>query len=343
MKAARIHRYGACDNFRIDDVPKPEPGPNDVLVEVHATAVNPIDWKMRFGTQRAVVWRKLPTTLGMDMAGVVESVGERVTHFKPGDAVFSSPTHRREGTYAEYVVIDEKELAHKPSNASFVEAASLPMVGLTAWGCLKGRVREGDRVFIQAGSGGVGSFAIQLAKSMGAVVSTTCSGRNVELVTDLGADHVVDYTKENFWEVLEPQDLALDSLGQSERKHLRQVLRRWGRITSINSELYRLSKRFGPYLGVLASFFTLFVFTLVNLFTKGIRTAHVLRATDGKALAEIATLVEEGEIRAVIDRTFPLEQVADAHRYSETGRARGKIVIDLKGESDKGYVVSGKW
>lgn len=330
MKAARIHSYGPAENFRIEEVPMPEPGPNDVLIEVYATAVNPIDWKMRAGTQSLVVRRKLPTTLGMDMAGVVEKVGERVTNFKPGDAVFSSPTHSREGTYAEYVVIDERELAHKPANVSFVEAASIPMVGLTAWGCFNGRVNAGDRVFIQAGSGGVGSFAVQLAKSMGATVSATCSGRNVELVLGLGADRVVDYTRESFWEVLEPQDLVLDSLGGSERKRLRQVLKRWGRMTSVNSELYKFVNRFGRYLGLLAAIGVLVWFTLVNLVTKGIRTAHVLRRTDGKALAEIAKLVESGAIRPVIDRTFPLEQIADAHRYSETGRARGKIVIDLK-------------
>ena len=194
MKAARIHRYGSANELRIDDVAEPTVGPHDVLIEVHAASVNPIDTKIRAGYQRAVVRKRLPTTLGLDVAGVVTGVGNEVSRFEVGDAVYSSPTHRREGTYAEYVAVDERQVARAPAGLSHLEAATLPLVGLTAWHCLvqAACLTRGERLFVQAGSGGVGVFAIQLGKHLGAEVATTTSKRNADLVRELGADRVVD-------------------------------------------------------------------------------------------------------------------------------------------------------
>jgi len=330
MKAARIHRYGGPEVLVVEDVPVPEPAPGEVLVAVHASSVNPVDTKIRRGYQRAVVRRRLPTVLGMDLSGVVEAVGPGVEGFAPGDEVFASPNHRGDGTYAEYARVKVAELAPKPANLTHEEAASLPLVALTAWQCLDGRAQPGDRVLIQAGSGGVGTAAIQLAKHLGATVTTTCSGRNADLVRELGADSVVDYTQERFWEVLEPQDLALDALGGAERRRLRQVLRRGGRLVSVNSDLPALARRVGPYLGVVAAALKLAAAILWSRLSRNVRLTPVVRSPDGQALAHLARLTESGALRPIIDRVYPLEEIAEAHRYSESGRARGKIVIRIR-------------
>mgnify|MGYP001236035525 CR=1 FL=1 len=200
MKAARIHGYGGPQVLVIDDVPPPQCGVDDVLVEVHASSVNPIDCKIRAGSQRGAVRLSLPARLGMDVSGVVVEVGSHVTGFVVGDEVWSSPHHKRQGTYAELIAIRADEVAKKPASMTHAQAASIPLVGLTAWACLvdAADLKAGESVLIEAGSGGVGCFAIQLAKHLGAHVATTCSGRNEELVRALGADTVVDYTKESF-------------------------------------------------------------------------------------------------------------------------------------------------
>jgi NADPH:quinone reductase-like Zn-dependent oxidoreductase len=331
MRAVLIDDYGGPERLRLADIPRPEPRRRDVLVAVRATAVNPVDWKIREGGQGRAVPLKFPAVLGLDVSGVVVEVGDRVTRFAPGDEVFSSPTHKRQGTYAEYVAIDEAQVAEKPPRLSHVEAASVPMVGLTAWRCLveKGRLQAGDKVLIQAGSGGVGSFAIQLAKHLGAVVATTCSARNIERVESLGADRVVDYTREAFEEVLEPQDVVLESLGGEVKERSLQVLRRGGRLLSINADLPRNTRRHGHTLGVLVTGWQLLRFGLKSRLRHGVRTSNVVRRPDGAALAKIAALLESGAIRPIVDRTFSLEEIAEAHRYSQSGRARGKIVLEV--------------
>src|SRR6185437_4293406 len=178
--------------FAIEEVARPVPGPRDVLIEVHAASVNPIDWKIRKGTQRGAIRPRFPAILGMDASGIVAATGRDVTRFRVGDAVYTSPTHRRPGTYAEYVAVDERAVARKPMSLSHQEAASLPLAGLSAWECLVrcARVGPGQKVLVLAGSGGVGSLGIQIAKLLGAEVAATCSARNVELVRSLGADIV---------------------------------------------------------------------------------------------------------------------------------------------------------
>jgi NADPH:quinone reductase-like Zn-dependent oxidoreductase len=330
MKAATIHAYGDPNVFRIEDIPAPTIGPRDVLVAVRAAGVNPVDCKMRRGVQRALVRHRMPVVLGLDVSGVVARVGAAVTRFKCGDEVFGSPTHARDGTYAELVAIDEAELAHKPRRVGHVEAASLPLVGQTAWQSLitKARLSAGERVFVQAGAGGVGTFAIQLAKHVGAEVATTCSDASADLVRRLGADVVVDHRRERFEDVLRDYDVALESIGGGDLLRARRVLRRGGRLVYITSGLVSRVARCGATLGTAAVIFDMVRFGLSSRLA-GKRSSFVVRKPDGAQLAQIAALVDRGVIRAIVDRTYPLARVADAHRAIETGRTRGKIVLDL--------------
>jgi len=334
VRAARIHRYGTADELIVEDAPRPSPGRGELLIAVVASSVNPIDWKMREGIQAAIAPRSMPTILGLDVSGLVEEVGQGVVGFDVGDAVFSSPDHRREGTYAEYVVVPAAQVAPKPASLTHAEAASLPLVGLTAWDCLvrAADLKAGERVLIQAGSGGVGTFAIQLAKHLGAEVATTCSGRNAELVTSLGADRVVDYTQERFDEVLPPQDVVLEAMGGEILARSLAVVRRGGRLSFINSGLGPRVERWGSVVGTLVTVVAAASMMLFQRLVRGVKASMVVRRADGAALAEIASLVDAGAIRPTIDREYPLAEIAEAHRYGETGRARGKIVIRVRPE-----------
>lgn len=328
MKAAVIHGYGGPDVFRIEEVPEPVCGPSDVLIRVKAAAVNPVDTKLRRGFMRGVVRYRMPWILGLDVSGVVEAVGERVTRFSPGDEVYASPTHRRPGCYAELTAIEEKAVARKPKNVSHEEAAGIPMAALTAWASLVDPgLQAGQRVLVQAGAGGVGSISIQLAKHLGAHVAATCSTRNIALVESLGADEVIDYTTTRYEEVLTDYDGVVDALGGEERRRAIGILRRGGFVASLNSGMPEASKRFGPLLGPVAVVLDNASLTIGAYLTKRVRIVHVLRKCDGATLEKITTLVEEGVLKPIMDRVLPLEQLAEAHAYSETGRATGKIVI----------------
>jgi NADPH:quinone reductase-like Zn-dependent oxidoreductase len=331
VQAVQIHAYGGPEVLSLDEVPRPAPGPNDLLVRVHATAVNPVDWKLRSGLH--VVRYRLPWILGLDASGVVEAVGSGVTRFAVGDEVWSSPVHNRPGTYADYLCINERQVALKPANLSHPEAASLPLVGLTAYQCLvdMGRLGPGQQVLIHAGAGGVGSFAIQLAKHLGARVITTCSSRNAKLVRDLGADQVIDYQKERFDEVVQDVDLVLDSLGEAAFAANLRVLRRGGRLANITLDVGRHVARYGrplSFISLVAPLTKLHLWPLVN---KGVRARHVVKRCNGEQLGRITALCERGIIKPIIDRVLPLEAIQEAHRYSETRRARGKIVLTLAG------------
>jgi alcohol dehydrogenase len=332
MRAARIHEYGPPDVLRVDDIDPPAVRANDVLVDVHAAAVNPVDAKIRSGSQRAVVRLALPHVLGLDVSGVVVDVGSAVTGFAPGDEVFSSPHHGRQGTYAERVAIDAAQVARKPPNLTHAEAASIPLVGLTAWQSLisKAKLTAGETVLIHAGAGGVGSFAIQLAKHVGATVITTCSARNVGFARELGADRVIDYNAEAFDEVVTDCNVVFDMMGADIKRRSRRVLRRGGRLVTINTDLPATVKRWGAYLGVLAVGCKLLWFAASSRLGYGIRSSVVVRSPDGAQLGEIAALLEQGAIRPIVGQVFPLDRIADAHRAIETGRTRGKIVIQVK-------------
>ena len=330
MTAAVIDRYGAPDVFRVAEVPRPTPGPGDLLVKVLATSVNPVDCKQRQGIQRAVVRKAMPAILGMDVSGIVEAVGPGVTAFAPGDAVFSSPSHKRPGTYAQYVVIGQEEAAPKPPSLSHVEAASLPLVGLTAWDCLVGaaHLSAGQSVLIQAGSGGVGTVAIQLAKHLGAHVATTCSAGNAQLVSELGADRVIDYRTDAFVDVLSDLDVVLECMGPHVWRDARAVLRPGGVVTAIATGFPEAAKRWGPWVAPLVVGWTIGA-GIVGARLRGRRLAVVVRGASGENLARLGALVESGAIKPVIERAFPLADIAEAHRVAETGRTRGKIVIEV--------------
>ncbi len=341
MRAALLSAYGPPENLQISQVPEPAlERPDDVRVAVHAAAVNPIDWKLRSGGQRGAIRYRLPWILGLDVSGVVLEVGPGVTRFSPGDAVFGCPDYRRPGSYAEQCVLTEGCLAPKPAALSHVEAASLPLVGLTAWQCLLPRIARDEqqsesqrserlRVFIQAGSGGVGTFAIQLAKHHGAWVATTCSPRNHDLVRRLGADRVIDYRTQRWWEELDDLDVILDALGGEERERALQAVKRGGRVASIVTGLPVNTKRYGPNLGVLATGLGVVGFGLRGLL-RGVQASTVVKRNHADQLCAIGALVEARAIVPVIERTFALDEVAAAHALGETGRIRGKVVITVR-------------
>jgi len=330
MKAATIHRYGDPDVFCIENIAEPAVGPHDVLVDVRAAGINPVDCKIRRGGQRAVARYKLPAVLGLDVSGVVAAVGSAVTKFAPGDDVFGSPSHGRQGTYAERVAIDEAQLARKPARISHVEAASLPLVGLTAWQCLVGaaKLSAGDKVLISAGAGGVGTFAIQLARHLGADIATTCSERNAAFVKQLGASVVVDYARDRFDDVLADYDVVLESMGGVDLQRASRVLRRGGKLVYITTGLADYGERYGPHLGA-AIVAGRVAWMWLSSRLRGKPATVVVRKPNGDQLAEIAELVERGAIIPIVEQTFPLDDIALAHRALETGRTRGKIVIDL--------------
>ncbi|MFO0729344.1 MAG: NADP-dependent oxidoreductase [Myxococcota bacterium] len=328
MRAVIIDQYGGPEVLRIAEAPEPEVRAHDVLIRVVATSVNPVDYKIRSGGQRNIIRYSMPWILGLDVSGVVEAVGAKVTRFKVGDEVWSSPRHTRPGCYADRIAIHEAEVGRKPKNLSHEEAASIPLVGLTAYQCLveKGRLAAGQRVLVHAGAGGVGSFAIQLAKSLGAEVSTTCSPKNEALCRSLGAHEVIDYRTSKIT-ALAPFDLILDSVGESAFQDNLAALRPGGRISNITVDVPRHVARYGPVLSLFTLAGAMIKMHLWPLLARGIRFRHVVKRCDGRQLEVIADLVERGAIKPVIDRVLPLEEIQEAHRISESHHARGKIVL----------------
>ena len=332
MRAIRMHGYGGPEVLQLELVPAPTPGPHDLRIGVHAAAINPVDFKIRSGAQRAVVWLSFPWTLGMDVSGEVLEVGAEVTRFKVGDQVVASPSHRRMGCYAEEVVVRADEVAFKPKSLSYVEAASLPLVTLTAWDALFGsmKVQRGQRVLIQAGAGGVGSVAIQLAKHLGAEVLTTCSAANVELVKKLGADVVIDYRSQDWREVARGCDAVLDSLGGEALPGAIATVKKGGRVACITPGLPEYSEKYGAALGLVVFGASIAWRIVAARLSRGVSLQLVTRKANGESLEALMKLVDGGVLRPLIDRVFPLGEAAEAHRYLETGRARGKVVLSVR-------------
>jgi NADPH:quinone reductase-like Zn-dependent oxidoreductase len=333
MKALIFNRYGKRDNVTFADIPRPVPKPNEILVQVHAAGLNPIDYMIPKGTFRPILKFQLPATLGSDLAGVVVEVGNHVTRFKPGDAVFASSFELGTGALAEFAIVPENAAALKPTNLDFVQAASIPMVGLTSWQALKERanLKPGQKAFIPAGSGGVGTFAIQLAKYLGAKVGTTTSTANLDLVRSLGADEVVDYKKQEFEDVLRDCDAVLGTIrGDALEKSLR-ILKPKSTIVSL---IGPPDAAFARARGM--NRFMVFVFGLLSrkiirhAKKRGVAYSFLFAHPDGSQLAEIGELLKVGRIRPVIDRIFPFEQAKDALAYLEQGRAKGKVVVQMR-------------
>jgi NADPH:quinone reductase-like Zn-dependent oxidoreductase len=333
MKALTFKKYSKSSPIiEVSDVPKPGIKPNEILVQVYAAGLNPIDNMIPTGMFRPVLHFQLPATLGSDLAGVVTEVGSQVTRFKSGDAVFASIFDLGSGSLAEFAVVPESAAALKPANLDFVQAASIPMVSLTSWQALKERsnLRAGQKVFIPAGSGGIGTFAIQLAKYLGAKVGTTTSTSNVTFVQSLGADEVVDYKKQEFENVLRNYDVVLGTIrGDAIEKSI-GILKPDSRIVSLIGPLDRNFARARRL-----NFFLRFVFgmmsrKIISLAKKRqVNYSFLFVRPDGAQLSEIGKLLESEHIKPVIDRVFPFEQAKEALSYLAQGRARGKVIVKV--------------
>ena len=333
MKAFIVERYGKKRALRLADMPDPVLRDDEVLVQVHAAGVNLLDSKIRDGEFKLILPYRLPLILGHDVAGVVVSVGSRVRQFKLGDEVYARPDDFRIGGFAEFIAINEGSLAIKPKQLTMEEAASIPLVGLTAWQALieKAHLTRGQKVFIQAGSGGVGTFAIQLAKHVGAVVATTTSKANVEWVKGLGADVVIDYKNVDFETILHAYDVVLNSQdGATLDKSLR-VLRPGGKLISISGPP---DPDFGKEIG--APWYVKLVMRLVSRGIRrkakrhGVSYSFLFMKAHGAQLREISALIDAGLIRPVVDRVFPFESTNEAMAYVESGRAKGKVVVKVR-------------
>jgi len=333
MRAFILDRYGSKVALRAGELADPEVREDDVLVQVHAAGVNLIDSKLRSGEFKLILPYRVPFVLGHDVAGVVVRVGARVKQFKVGDEVYARPADHRIGTFAELIVVNEKDLALKPKNLTMEEAASIPLVGLTAWQALveRGQLKQGQKVFIQAGSGGVGTFAIQLAKHLGATVATTTSTSNVDMVRSLGADVIVDYKAEDFEAKLSGYDLVLHSQDNKALEKSLRVLRPGGRLVSISGPP---TPEFAEEIG--APWYVKLVASILSFGTRrrakslGTTFSFLFMRASGDQLGQLATLIDAGAVRPVVDRVFPFQSTNDALAYVETGRAKGKVVIKVK-------------
>ena len=333
MKALTFKRYGKSPEIGFADIPRPTPKADELLVQVHAASVNPIDNMIPTGIFKAVLRFDLPATLGSDLAGVVTEVGSQVTRFKPGDAVFANIFDRGTGAIAEFAVVPENAAALKPVNLDFVQAASIPLVGLTSWQALKERIelQAGQKIFIPAGSGGIGTFAIQLAKLWGAKVATTTSTGNVELVRSLGADEVVDYKQQAFETVLRGYDAVLGTVrGDAIEKSI-GILKERGRIVSLVGPLDAAFARARRLNFVLTWVFMLMSRKVMRLAKKrDVAYSFLFARPDGDQLAQIGKLLETQRIRPVIDKVFPFEQAKQALEYLAQGRSKGKVVVQMR-------------
>lgn len=318
MKAMQYQRYGDPGQLRLAEAPRPQPGASQLLVRVAASSVNPIDWKLHDGSHRWLVPARFPSTPGFDFAGEVAEAGARARRFKPGERVYGMSDRRPGNASAEYVVVGEAAVARRPANLSAVEAAALPLAGLTALQCLRdlGGIRAGQRVLIIGASGGVGHLAVQIAKAYGARVTGVCSGRHVALVRDLGADRVIDYTRERDFLAQGAWDLILDTVVRAPVPRL----------------LAALAPR-GVYVSTLPSAGRVAAALLLPLASRK-RVRIVLVKPRGADLEALTRLCEEGALRPVIEKRFALADLAAAHAHSRKGRTGGKIAVVVGGEGD---------
>ncbi len=334
MKSFKVNRYNKKEKLHLTETAIPVVKENEVLVEIYAAGVNQLDSLIRDGEFKIFLPYKPPFALGHDVAGVVTKVGSRVSKFKVGDEVFARPADYKMGAFAEYISMYQNDVALKPKNLSMEEAASIPLVGLTAWQALVeiANLKKGQKVFIQAGSGGVGTIAIQLAKHLGATVATTTSTANIELVKSLGADIIIDYKKEDFEKKLKDYDLVLHS--NRDKKILDKSLR----ILKTGGQLISLTgpptPEFAKQIGL--PWHLKLVTKLVSLGVKtkakklNVNFQFLFMRPEGNQLSEITKLIEAGKIKPVIDKVFPFEQTNEAMAYVETGRTKGKVVVKVR-------------
>ena len=309
MKAVRIHNYGGLDVLRYEDAPRPRPGAGEVLIRIHAAGVNPVDWKVREGYLQELLPYSLPFIPGWDVSGVVQATGPEAGRLKERDEVYGMPDISRDGAYAEYLVARESEIALKPKSLHHTHAAGVPMGALTAWQALfeAGQLRAGQRVLIHAGTGGVGHFAVQLAKWKGAHVLATASTTNQQLLRDLGADEPIDYTTQRFEDVVQDVDLVLDTMGGETQERSWKTLKKGGILVALT----------GPPSAEAAQ-------------AHGVRATFHSSHPSAAQLAEIAALIDSGKLKPLIDRIVPLSEARHAQELSQSGHTRGKIVLRVK-------------
>lgn len=333
MRAFIVDCYGSKDGVRAGEMPVPELQEDDILVQIHAASINPLDSKIRDGDFKLILPYRFPLILGNDVAGVVVRVGSRVRRFKPGDEVYARPDTDRIGAFAEFISIKEDAVAKKPKTLTMEEAASIPLVSLTAWQVLveRAKLSQGQKVLIHAGSGGVGTLAIQLAKHLGAIVATTTSTENLDWVKRLGADLVIDYRKDDFEKILHDYDVVLNSLGGETLEKSLRVLKPGGKLISISGPP---DPDFAKDMGL--SWILRLVMSLLSYRIRAkAKRLHVsysflfMRAS-GDQLREISSLIDSGIIRPVVDRVFPFEATNEALAYVEKGRAKGKVVVKVR-------------
>ncbi|MHA1021482.1 NADP-dependent oxidoreductase [Enterobacter ludwigii] len=332
MKAFTFKRYGKSPELGFDDVDFPSPGDDEILVKVYAVGLNPIDNMIPTGMFKRVLHFSLPATLGSDVSGVVVATGRRVTRFKAGDEVFASIFDRGTGSLAEFVRVPENLAALKPATLDFVQAASLPMVSLTSWQALteRAKLRAGQKVFIPAGSGGIGSFAIQLAKHLGATVGTTTSTANIDWVSRLGADEVVDYKKQEFEKVLSGYDIALGTIRGDAIEKSTQILKPGGKIVSLIGPLdtaFARERHLNVFLRFVLGLMSRKIMRLSK--KRGLTYSFLFVRPDGSQLSQIAELMDAQRIKPVIDNVFPFAETGDAFAYLARGHAKGKVVVKI--------------
>ncbi|MFD5787099.1 NADP-dependent oxidoreductase [Streptomyces sp. NPDC127037] len=333
MKAYLIEKYGDQSAVHAAKMPDPKPGADDVLVKIHAASVNPLDFKIRDGDFKRILPYRLPLVLGNDLAGVVVKIGSAVTRFAVGDEVYARPDIDRIGTFAELIAVHQNDLAHKPTTLTMTEAASLPLVALTSWQALveKAQVRPGQKVLIHAGSGGVGTIALQLARHLGTHVATTASAANTALVKELGADVVVDYRTQDFEEVLDGYDVVLDTLGGKTLEKSLRILRPGGKVISIAGPPdAAFARELGANPVLRQAMNALSFTTRRHAKRRGVAYSFLFMKADGEQLRGITRLVDAGKVRPVVDRVVPFEQTREAMEYAEKGSAKaGKVVIAM--------------
>ena len=333
MKAFIINKYSKKEILQLADVPVPEVRDNDVLVEVYAAGINLLDSKIKTGEFKLILPYKLPLILGHDVAGIITQVGKNVKRFKVGDAIYARPADHRIGTFAEFIAIDERDVALKPKNLSMEEAASIPLVALTAWQVLveNAKVKQGQKVFIQAGSGGVGTISIQLAKYLGATVATTASPKSFDFLDKLGADLTIDYKNSDFENRLSNYDVVLNSQDKKTLEKSLRILKPGGKLISISGPpTPAFAKEIeAPWL----------VRIILALLSAGIRKKAKAKNVDysflfmkanGEQLSKISKLIESGAIKPVLDKVFSFEKTNEALNYVESGRTKGKVVLKMK-------------
>ena len=334
MKAFVVERYGDADTVRTSDVPDPRAGAHDVLVRIHAASVNPVDLKIRDGDLKAVLPLRAPFVLGNDLAGTVVAVGARVTRFAVGDEVYAHPDQNQMGTFAELIAIHQDDVAAKPATLTMAEAASIPLVGLTAWQALVERadLRPGQKVLIHAGAGGVGTIAIQLAKHLGASVATTASASKTDVVKSLGADVVIDYRKQAFETILHDYDVVLDTVGGETLDKSLQVLKPGGKLISVTGPPDpALAREIGANPVIRLAIAALSYRIRRRARRHKVTYSYLFMKASGDQLREIAALIDAGIIRPVVDSVFDFDQTREALAHLEQGRTKaGKVVIRMK-------------